>query len=166
MTDRFYLPQEGHLVMALPPQNISGGVHSAAINTKNFKHLSALVLFGALSAQTGVITVEVCTSQAGAGPVAIPFTLFPQETSGGDVLGAAVSVPASGYQPPNTPNINYSIEIDTAAIPSNSPTTGSPLGLNYLRVSIADGADTDFAAIAFVLSGLRYAGDQNPTVLV
>jgi hypothetical protein len=164
--DRFFLAQSGHTVMALAPVNITGGVHSAAINLKNYKHLSAIIALGALSATTGLITVEACTSQAGAGPVAIPFNLYPQETTNADVLGPVVAVPASGYQPPVTPNIFYVLEIDAAAIPNSNPTTGASLGLNYLRVSIADGADTDFAAIFFVLSGARYASDQSPTVLV
>jgi hypothetical protein len=164
--DRFFLAQSGHVVMALPPQNITGGVKSAAINLKNYKHLSAVVGFGALSATTGLITLEACTSQAGAGATAIPFSLYAQETAGGDVLGPVIAVPASGYQPPVTPNINYVIEIDSAAIPNSNPLTGASLGLNYLRVGIADGANTDFAAIFFILSGARYANDQSPTVLV
>jgi hypothetical protein len=162
---RFYTPQDGHVAMVLPPQNISGGIHSAAVNFTKYTHLSALVQFGALSAQPGLITVEACTSQAGANPVAIPFSLFAQETSGGDVFGPIVNVPASGYQPPNTPNINYAIEIDSAQIPTN-PTTGAWAGYNYIRVSIADGTDTDFACIVFVLSGARYKQDQSPTILV
>src|ERR1700692_4542760 len=159
---RFYVPQDGHVAMVLPPQNITGGVHSAAVNFKNYSHLSAQVLFGALSAQPGVITVEVCTAQNGAGALAIPFSLFAQETSGGDVFGPIVNVPATGYQPPNTPNINYTIEIDSAQLPPN-PTPGPWAGYNYIRVSIADGTDTDFACIVFLLSGARYAGDQSPT---
>lgn len=166
MTDRFLLSTEGHLVQALPPQNISGGVTSAAVNTKNYRHIGILIGFGALSAAPGLITLQLCTSQAGANPTAIPFILFAQETANGDVLSAATPVTAVGYQPPATSNINYYIGVDTSSLPSNSPTTGSPLGLNYLRVSIADGSNTDFAAIFFVLSGPRYAGDQSPTVLV
>jgi hypothetical protein len=162
---RFYTPQDGHVVMALPPQNLSGGLSSAAVNFTKYTHLSALILFGALSAAPGLITVQACTSQAGAGAVNIPFNLFAQETTGGDVFGPIVNVPATGYQPPDTPNINYAIEIDSAQIPT-SPTTGSWEGYNYIRVSIADGTDTDFVAIVFVLSGARYAVDQSPTVLV
>jgi hypothetical protein len=164
--DRFFLAQSGHTVVALPPVNITGGVHSAAVNLKNYKHVSAIVAFGALSATTGLITLEACTSAAGAGAVAIPFSLYAQETTNGDVLGPVVAVPAAGYQPPVTPNISYVIELDTAAIPNSNLQTGSPLGLNYLRVSIADGANTDFATIVFILSGARYASDQSPTVLV
>jgi hypothetical protein len=162
---RFYTPQDGHVAMVLPPQNISGGVHSAAVNFKNYSHLSALVLFGALSAAPGLITVEACTSAAGANPVAIPFNLFAQETNAGDVFGPIVNVPATGYQPPLVSNINYAIEVDSAQLPTNS-TTGAWSGDNYIRVSIADGADTDFASIVFLLSGARYAADQSPTVLV
>lgn len=163
--NRFYTPQDGHVAVVLPPQNITGGVHSAAVNFKNYSHLSALIMLGALSATTGLITVEVCTTQGGANPLAIPFNLFAQETSNGDVFGPIVNVPATGYQPPVTPNINYTLEIDSAQIPTNA-TTGAWAGYNYIRVSIADGADTDFACIVFLLSGARYAQDQSPTVLV
>ena len=162
---RFHAAQDGHIVMALPPQNITGGVHSLAINFTKYTHLSALVGFGATSAQVGLVTVEVCTAQNGTGSTAIPFTLFAQETNGGDVLGAQVNVPSTGYQPPNTANINYCIEVDSAQIPNNA-VTGASAGYNYIRVSIADAANTDLAAIFFVLSGARYAADQSPTVLV
>lgn len=166
MSSRFVVPQDGHVAMVLPPQNITGGVHSAAVNLSKYTHLSALVLFGALGATPGLITVEACTAQNGTGATAIPFNLFAQETANGDVFGPMVSVPATGYQPPaSVSNINYAIEIDSAQIPTSS-TTGASLGFTYIRVSIADGSNTDYAAIVFVLSGARYASDQSPTVLV
>jgi hypothetical protein len=155
--DRFYLSQSGHTVMALAPVDVTGGKHSAAINFSKYSHLTAIIGIGISAAAPGLITVEACTAQDGTGATAIPFDLFPSETAAGDVLAARQSVVAAGYQPPATDNIFYQIELDSAAMPS---------GFSYVRVSIANAANSVIAAIFFVLSGARYANDQSPTVLV
>lgn len=154
--DRFFLAQSGHAVMALAPIDATGGKHSAAINLKNYSHLSALIGIGVSAAAPGAITVEACTAQDGTGATGIAFNLFKSETAAGDVLGPVVAVAAAGYTPPATDNIFYVIELDRAAMPAGS---------SYVRVSIANTTNSVIACIFFVLSGANYAGDQSPTVL-
>lgn len=154
--DRFFLAQSGHAVLALAPVDVTGGKKTAAVNLANYSHLSALIGIGVSAAAAGLITVEACTAQDGTGATAIPFNVFKSETAAGDVLGPLVAVPATGLQPPATDGIFYVIELDSAQLPAGS---------SYVRIGIADTANSVIATVFFVLSGARYAGDQSPTVL-
>lgn len=154
--DRFYLAQSGHVVLALAPVDITGGVHSAAINFSKYSHLSAILAIGVSAAAPGLVTVEACTAQDGTGATAIAFDVFKSETAAGDVLGARTSVTATGFTPVAADGIFYVIELDRAAMPA---------GYKYVRVSVANTSNSVIASIVFVLSGASYAGDQSPTVL-
>lgn len=155
--DRFFLPQSGHLAMLLPPQDVTGGKHSAAFNFSLYSHVSLIVGIGVSAAAPGAVTVEACTAADGTGATAIPFNVFKQEATASDVLGPLTLCAAAGFIPPATDNIFYDIEVDATSIPT---------GFKYLRVSIADAANSCIAVVFAVLSGARYAGDQSPTVLV
>lgn len=152
----FWVAQDGHVVNILPPVSISGGVSSQPFNLKNAAHVSLLLQFGALSAQPGAFVLNACTDHTGATKQAIGFNLFTQETSGAanDVLSTKQVIATTGYQPPDTANIFYVIEVDAASLPAGYP---------YLQLVIADGADTDFASAVAILSGLRFAEDQGMT---
>ncbi len=154
--DRFFLAQSGHAVLALAPVDVTGGKKTAAINLKNYSHLSALIGIGVSAAAPGAITVEACTAQDGTGATAIPFNVFKSETAAGDVLGPLVACTSGGFTPPATDGIFYVIEMDSSEMPAGS---------SYVRVSIADTTNSVIATVFFVLSGARYAGDQSPTVL-
>lgn len=153
----FVVAEEGHVVQALVPASTTGGATCHAFSMKNYKHASIIILLGAMAAQLTSIVLNACTTAAGAGPTAIPFNVYKMETTNGDVMGPRVAVPATGFQPPNTADIFYVIEIDSSELPQGSP---------YLQLVIANGANADFGAVVAVLSGSRFAEVQSPTEIV
>ena len=152
----FFTANEGHVVNALVPQNISGGKTAQAFSMANYQHASILIMFGAMGGQATAILLNACTTAAGGSPVAQPYTLYKCETTNTDVLGPKVSVAATGYQPANTADIFYVIEYDADSLPAGS---------NYVQIQITNGANADLCAVVAVLSGARYAEDQSPTVI-
>lgn len=152
----FVVAEEGHVVQALAPVNITGGATGQAFAMKRYQHASILILLGAQAAAATKIIVNACTDAAGDSPVAIPFAIYTQETAGAshDVLSARTQVAAAGYTPSGNAGIFYVIEIDGNELPDGSP---------YVQVEITNGANADYAAIVAVLSGARYGEMQSPT---
>ncbi len=153
----YYLAQEGHVVNALPPVDITGGKTSQAISLKNWGHATLLVLIGLSAAAFNKIIVNACSDAAGDNPVAIPFNLFACETAGGDVNTGRQAILAAGYTPSANDGIFYVIELDAAELPQGSP---------YVQVQLTNGVNSVIASVVAVLSGGRFAGDQSATVLV
>src|SRR5258708_10100533 len=97
----FNLAEAGHVAVILPPKNITGGTGriNPAFSMENYKHASILVIAGAEATQdTSTLIVELCSSAAGANPVAIPFNYYFQAAggAGNDVLGSIQNAPATG----------------------------------------------------------------------
>ena len=113
--------------------------------------------------------LNVCTSAAGANPVAIPFNYYFQAAggAGNDVLSvlnnsalAAGLVLSVANLPPNGLIV---IEVDANELEA----VGVPLGsANYLQVVLGAPAAVDMGAIVVVLSGARdaHAGSSSVTV--
>lgn len=155
----FYLAQEGHTVNILPPVDVTGGKTSQAFSLADYAHASILLQIGVSAAAPGLVTLNACTSAAGANPTAIPFDVFKQETSGAgnDVLSGRVPVPAAGFTPAAGDGIFYVLEIDAANLPQGSP---------YMELAIANGANSVIASAVAILSGGRNTSDQSLTVTV
>ncbi len=153
----FVIAEAGHVVQAVPPKNIAGGVTtSPSWSMSKYGHASILLFLGVTGA-AATVTVEACTNAAGAGAEAIPFAVYKQETANGDVLGDRVEVLAAGFSSSTEDNVFYAIEVDAAELPA---------GKSYLRLRISDPGTATFAAATVVLTGARYAGVSSPTVLV
>lgn len=152
----FYAAQEGHFVNALPPVDITGGVATDVWSMESHAHASILVAVGVSAAAFTKIIVQACDDFVPTNTTDIPYTLYAEETAAGDTLGAAEAVAATGRTPSANDNIMYVIEIDADELPAGKPN---------LRVSLTNGTNSVIASVTVVLSGSRYAGDQNATAI-
>lgn len=153
----FYTAQQGHVVNILPPVDITGGKTAQAFSMKRHQHATIFVQVGVSAAAFTKILVNSCTDNAGTGAAAMAFALYAQETAGAsnDVLGARVDVTSAGYTPSANDGIFYVIEIDAAELPA---------GADYVELQLTNGTNSVIASALAVLSGSRYAEDQNATV--
>jgi hypothetical protein len=165
----FHIAEGGHAAVILPPQSISGGKTAQAFSMAGYRHASILIVAGAEATQdTSTLVVNVCSSAAGANPVAIPFNYYfqPLAGAGNDVLSAMNSALAAGLVlavgnwPPNGLII---IEIDNKELEATGVTLGSD---SYLQVVLGAPAAVDMAAIIVVLSGARDAHASSSSVTV
>jgi hypothetical protein len=161
MSKGFYTAQKGHVINALPPVDVTGGKQSQAFSMADAAHATVILQLGVSAAAVTGVTVQAGTATAAvgsdvAGAAAIPFDLFKQETAGAanDVLGVRTPVAAAGFAPSANDGIFYVIEIDADNLPAGSP---------YVQLKIANGTNSVLASAVAILSGLRYAGEQNPT---
>ena len=155
----YQLSQEAHITPVIYPKDATGGTTGDCVNMAKYGHVSFILKIGAAAAALTGILIESCTAANGAGASAIPFTIYPGETSrgtaGSDVLAAKVSASAGGYTPPNVANIFYVIELPSMAL---------PVGVNaatFLRVRLTAPASSIMVQCDAILSGGRYVGDQN-----
>ncbi|QMV19688.1 hypothetical protein GOB94_14050 [Granulicella sp. 5B5] len=159
----FNVAEEGHVVSILSPQSISGGVTSTPFHMKYAAKANIIIQYGALAGAPGAITVKACSDASGDGATAIPFTYYTKSAAGNtaDTLdlvtgpSAANSATAEGFTPAD--NINTFVEI---VIQSDQ----LPAGLPYIEVTLASGAVANYASAVAILTGLSYAGSQQPTV--
>jgi hypothetical protein len=156
----FNIAEAGHVVPLILPKNVTGGATAQAFSMKNADHASIIIIVGALAAQLVAVTLNQCTNASGAGAVAIPFRYYQQSTAGAgnDVFDTGpVAVTATGFTPPNTPNVVYSIEIDSSELADGSP---------YLQLVVANGANADFVSVVAIQSAVRHQYRSNPTATV
>ena len=156
----FNISEAGHVVPVVLPKNVTGGATGQAFSMKSAEHASIVISVGALAAQLGAVTLNQCTNVSGSGATAIPFRYYQQSTAGAgnDTFDTGpVAATSAGFTPPNTPNVVYVIEIDSAELADGSP---------YLQLAIANGANADFASVVAILSGQRQQYRGNPSATV
>lgn len=151
-----YSVQQGHWAQLLAPVDETGGKTSVAFSMKNYHHASIFIGIGVSAAAPGLLTLESCTSSAGAGNVAMAFNVYKAETAGVDLLGAKVAVPSTGFTPSANDGIFYVIELDAQELPDGSP---------WVRIVEANASNSVLNTIAVFLSGARFGADQSATVL-
>src|SRR5580698_7786552 len=90
----FNVAVEGHVVPILNPGSISGGVSGLIFSLRNASKANIIITWGALAAAQGAVTLNACTTQAGANPTPIAFDRYQQllAGSGNDVLAPRVAV--------------------------------------------------------------------------
>lgn len=152
----FHVAQEGHVVNILPPVDITGGADSDVFSMQNYSHASIILQVGVSAAAFTKIILQACDDFVPTNTEDIPFTLFAEETAAGDTLGAKEAVAAAGKTPAAADGITYVIEIDADELPEGKPN---------LRLSLTNGANSVIASAVVILSGSRYAGDQNATAI-
>ena len=157
----FVVSEAGHIVNFLPPINATGGVKAQAFTMRDYQHVSILLSLGIQAAAMTTIQVFAGTGTATTGnsvpnAVAIPYSVYKQETSGiyYDVLGPRVVVPATGLFPSANSNIFYVIELDAQELPQGNP---------WVQLVITNGANACQACGVAFLSGARFAEVQSPT---
>src|ERR1051325_6861019 len=94
-----YLAQEAHIVQVVPPVDITGGKTGAWVSLKQAQHVTFILGIGVSAAAPAAILVQAAKDNLGTGAVPIPFNLFKQEISSGDVLSSKTPVPATGFAP-------------------------------------------------------------------
>lgn len=156
MSKGIYVAQDCHVVNILPPIDVNGGKTAQAFHLRNAGHVSIVLQIGVSAAALTGVTLNACTDDTGANPQAISFNLHKQETAGAsnDVLGARTPVTAAGFVPTANDDVYYVLEVDADTLPPGSP---------YLQLDIANGAESVIASAVAILSGLRQAGESNPT---
>jgi hypothetical protein len=162
----FNISEAAHVIPILQPQNVTGGANALIFSTKMCAHVSILINVGALAAQLGALTINACQTEAGASPTAIPFRYYKQTTAGAgnDTLSGPTVATAAGFTPANTPNVMYTIELDSAELDSLGD--GNGVDYPYLQVAFANGANADYVSAVAVLSGLRLAYQGSPSQTV
>jgi hypothetical protein len=151
------IAEVGHVVNVLPPVDITGGASGDIFSMKNYGHATIIVQVGVSAAAFTSIVVNECTALDGTGRTAIPFNVYKEETALGDTLGARVAVAAAGVTPSANNNIFYVVELDARELSDGS---------HFVEVVLAnDSANSVIASMVAVLSGSRYAGDQNATAI-
>ena len=151
------LAEQGHIVNVLPPINVAGGVTGDRFRMKHHGHASIIVQFGVTAEAAEKIIVLECDAATGGTVTDIPFNVYKEETGGGDTLGARTAVAATGLTPVDTDDVFYVIEIDARALSD---------GFEWIELAIqaGTGASILVSAVA-VLSGSRFANDQNQTAI-
>jgi hypothetical protein len=152
----FVIAEQGHVVNILAPIDITGGKTAQAFSMKKHGHASILLAIGVAAAAFTKILVNQCTDAAGDNPVAIPFSIYKQETAGAshDVLGARTAVTAAGYTPSANSGIFYVIEIDASELADGSP---------YVQLQLTNGSNSVIASAVALLTGARYAEVSSAT---
>ena len=178
MPQGFNISEAGHIAVLLPPQNVTGDSSASPINPafsmKNYKHATILIIFGAEATQDATtLLLYLCSSAAGANPVAIPFNYYYQAAggAGNDVLGSINNAPATGLvlavgnAPPNGLIV---IEIDANELEAaTGGALGGSLGVDsYVGIGFGAPAAADYATVLVVLSGAREAYVGSPSVTV
>lgn len=173
----FNISEEGHVALLLPPQSISGGTGliNPAFTMKGYKHAAILIASGAEATQdTSTITVSLCSSAAGANPVAIPFNYYFQALggAGNDVLSSIQNATAAGITlaagdwPPNS-LIVIEIDVNELSASTVGGVLDGSLGVDsYVGVTIGSPSAVNMACVIVVLSGARYAQVSSLSVTV
>ena len=185
----FNIAEAGHVAVLLPPQNITGASSAAPINPAfsmaKYKHASILIIAGAEATQDATtLLLYLCSTAAGANPVAIPFNYYFQTAGGAGhdtLVGNTAIVNSPGQGPNNAPatglvlaagnwpaNGLIVIEIDANELEAatGAPLAGSDGVYSYIGVGLGAPAAADLAAVVVILSGARYAELGSPSVTV
>lgn len=148
--------ETAHFVNAIPPVNGTGGVTGDVFSMKNWAWANILLKMGVSAAAATKILVEACTNAAGDDAEAIAYDLYAEETDAGDTFGERQSVDAAGYTPSANNNIMYGIFVDAARLPDDKP---------YCRVRVTNGTNSLLVDATVILTGFRYGGTDQATVL-
>lgn len=150
------LAQEGHIVNILPPQDVSGAVSSDVFSLEGYAHATIIIQCGSTNADAGNITLEECDNFTPTTHTEIVFNYFAEETAGGDKLGAKTTATVAGIDVSANDNTTYVIEIDGSQLTDGYPN---------LRISWSACGGATYGSAVAILSGSRYAKDQNATAI-
>jgi hypothetical protein len=134
----------------------AGGATSDVFNMKLYDHITFILTEGVGASGTATVTVEECTSAAGAGNTAIAFNYRVASTP--DTWGAVTAATTSGFTTTKGGNRQYVIEVDAAELSAGSP---------YIRAVCTEVSNfPQDAGMVAVLSKARYPQDVLSTSLV
>lgn len=143
----FNIAEEGHVILALAPIDITGGKITDVWSMAEADHCTIIVTVGVSAGAFTKIIVQECDDFTPSNNNAIPYALYAEETDAGDTLGAREAVALAGKTPSANNNIHYVIEVDAAELSAGFPN---------MRVSLTSGATAILASVLVILSGQRY----------
>ena len=149
------LAQEGHVVNILPPIDANGAVRNSDVfSMRRYGHATIIVQVGVSGGAVSTVTVEECDDFVPTNATAIAFSGYKEETAAGDTLGAKVAATTAGFAMSTNNSIFYVIEIDARQLTD---------GYDNLRIVLTDPTASMIVSAVAVLSGSRFAHDQNET---
>lgn len=151
----FVLAEEGHVVLATAPIDITAGGTSDVWSMGDYAHASIIVSLGVTGAAS-TITVEECDNFTPSTHPAIAFSYYAETTAGGDTLGARTAATTSGFATSTNDGVFYVIEVDASQLSDGFPN---------MRLSFSAPSSTTLASITVILSGSRYAEEQSATAI-
>lgn len=150
------IAEQAKVVNILPAIDITGGVTGDVFSMANYKHATIIISIGVSAAAFTKIILNEVDNFAGDNAVAIPFSLYSEETAAGDTLGAREAVLAAGKTPSANDTIMYVIELDVSELSD---------GKGFVELSLTNGANAVLACAVAILSGPRYAGTLSATAI-
>ena len=150
-----------HLVPAVIPvaDAFTGGTSTEAVSLRDYTRAACIIQTGAIedAGISNLITVEACTSAAGAGATAMAFrhrTMLYSTTV--DTWGALTAAAATGHNfadvaANGVANVCWYIDITADEVEAALP------GATFVRVTIAETANKTITASGlWILTGARY----------
>lgn len=151
-----YLAQEAHTVNIIPPVDINGaGASSDVFSLKNHQHATIILTLGVTGAAS-TVTLKECDDFTPSNSTAIAFSYYQETTAAGDTLSTKQSATTAGFATSTNDSITYVIEIDASQL-----TDGYPC----LQLVLTDPSAATLVSAVAVLSGSRFAQDQNATAI-
>ncbi len=150
------ISEQAHFVNIWSPADVTGGVTGDRFSMADYGHASIYVVIGVSAGAPTKILVKNCTLASGGTATAIGFSIYKEETDGGDTLGARTAVVAAGTTPSANDNIFYVIELD-----SDELTDGYP----WVEISMTNAAQEVFSSCVAVLTQGRKKYESSATVL-
>jgi len=150
---RMVLAEQAHIINALAPVDINGGVNSAVWSMKNAAHATIIIKLGVTGAAS-TVTVQECDDFTPSASTAIGFSYYAEDTASGDQLDDRATVENTGFATSTNNGIFYVIEIDAEQL-----TEGYPC----LRVCFSNPGQSTFADVTVVLTGYAYQGKSQVT---
>lgn len=153
----FNIPENAHVVNALPPVSIAAGLTSDYWTMKGHSHVDIIISLGA-AVQASTITVYQSEDSAGTGEDAIAFKYYSEVTASGDVLDRQTDATAAGFASASagTANTMYVISVDAAELAEGHP---------FMCVKLSGAGGAQLGCVIAILSGSRVAQESSATAL-
>jgi hypothetical protein len=150
------LSQQTHVVNALPPIDLNGGVNSDVWSMKNHGHATIIIQIGVSAGAVPTFTITECDNFTPSNETAIAFAVYKCETAADDVLAAKTAATTAGVAMSTNNNIFYVVEIDARQLTDAFP---------CMRVKFSNPSASVIGSVAVILSGERFANDQSATAI-
>ena len=150
--------EQNQIVMALAPDadRWTGNPATDIINTKNYGHVTFIVMEGVGGTGTTTLTVEECDDVTPTNSTAIAFKY--RLATSGDTFGALTSIASTGYLTIGGANKMVIIEVEAADLSDGFP---------FVRVQTTEDDSTAIdGAIIAICSKPRYSQAIMPTAIV
>jgi len=151
--------QQDKLIWAAEPKSyLSAAMTAKYISMKNYARLVIVIMTGAWAAGTAAVTLTQATAIAGTGAKTLPFDKqWNDVTTSGTLVETAVVA--------NTFNLATALKMHVIEVDAASLDVAG--GFDCVTLAVASpGANADFYAVAYILTGGRYQEATPPSAIV